>query len=884
MRAGGGARPPGYRRRTALVPLSIAVVLAAAAGCPRPTDGTPRIEVTPGAAGRIGLIPSRAGVAEAPRVRARVHPMARGEELGGPNATGRAGDWVLENDEVTFVIDGLGREVGFAESGGNLVDAADAKTRKDELGQLFTYFGAFPRQGVYAAIDARVLPDGSAVVEARGVELYEPALEVVTEYRLGPSDRALLIRTTLANKGTKAVTGLGLGDAIEWGGVEKLAPGKAVGFKGPSRGPYVAGVGRFVSYAITSTDGELAAESGGAWTDTEQRKDVALAPGEAVTYERVFLVGERPDVASVVSELTKASGGRVGALEISLTDERGAPIRVPAGAKVVVGTPSARDVMTFVATEDGERFGGELPPGKWRVGYAPSAGRRGDGRVTDVRVEAGETAHVSLAVSEPATVSLGPCEQIASSGEARGRPIPCKLTIEGLAGAPDPVLGPAHVAGLAKNVVTLRPSQAATVPLPRGRYRVTASRGPEYDLQSLELDVAPSALAPFPPLRFTLRRVVDTAGYVASDFHQHTILSADAPVATRDRVLANAAEGLEVAVASEHNTIADLAPVVEELGLSAHLVAIAGVEVTSDASKRPFGHANAFPLVPRPDRPRSGAPRVRDRLASEVFADARALPGGPKVLQINHPRAGKNGYFDQLGFDPKTGLGSEPGYDASFDAIEVWNGRAAGQRARVLEDFFALLRAGRPTTPVANTDTHGVVDEEPGYPRTFVRLARPPADEALDAWDGARAEDLVAAIRERRDVVLSNGPFLRVSANGAPIGGVAAARAGAVDVKITVVTAPWVAVERAELRLASGAAGPSAPLTPKRDARGALIATATFSIRANADDALVVIVSGTRPMRPVLSSADDSEIAPWAMSGPIWIDADGDGESLGRAR
>ena len=64
---------------------------------------------------------------------------------------------------------------------------------------------------------------------------------------------------------------------------------------------------------------------------------------------------------------------------------------------------------------------------------------------------------------------------------------------------------------------------------------------------------------------------------------------------------------------------------------------------------------------------------------------------------------------------------------------------------------------------------------------------------------------------------------------------------------------------------------------------GALVAEASFKVRPKEDDALHVIVSGTTPMRPVLSG-DDSEIAPWAMSGPIWIDADGDGKALGRKR
>ena len=730
-----------FVRSRAFFLVACAAGASAIAGCPKETDHAPP---TPGAERRIDLVPSKAVRAKAPaKARARVHPMRAGEELGGPNATGKPGDWVLENDEVVFVVDGLGGGAGFAESGGNVIDAADAKTRKDELGQLFTYFGAFPRQGVYTKIDARMEADGTAVVESRGKELYDGSIGVVTQFRLGGSDRALLIRTTLTNEGTAKVTGLGLGDAIQWGGTEKLAPGKAVGFKGPSKGPFVGAVGRFASYAITSTDGEIAAISGGAWTDTEQKKDVELEPGQAVTYERVFVVGERPDVASIVSELTLSSGGDVGAVEIALTDAKGAPVKVAAGAKVVLGTSAAPDVMTIVATKDAASFGGEVPPGKWLVSYAPSVGRRGDGKKVEVEVKKGAVSRATLAVSEAGSIALGPCQEAPPMGvKGEAAPVPCKLTIEGLDGTAAPELGPAHVAGLAKNVVMLRPSESIAVPLPHGRYRITGSRGPEYDLASTEITVPGAAPPPF-----VLRRVVDTPGYVGADFHQHSILSADAPVATRDRVLANAVEGVEVAVASEHNAIADLAPMVKELGLSSWLVQIAGDELTSDASKKPFGHANVFPVTPQPDKPRSGAPVVRDRLASEVFADARALPGGPHVLQINHPRSGKNGYFDQLGFDPKTGVGIEPGYDADFDAIEVWNGRVVAYRTKVLEDYFALLRTSHPVTPIADTDTHGIVGEEPGYPRTFVRLG-PAADASLGGWDAARSTELVKAIRD----------------------------------------------------------------------------------------------------------------------------------------
>lgn len=843
-------------------------------GCPRPTDGTPQIQVSPDAPKRaMNLIPSKrprpAGGA------ARVHPMVAGQELGGPNATGKVGDWVLENDEVIFVIDALGRGTGLAESGGNIVDAADAKLRRDELGQVFTYFGTFPRQGVYTTIDSRVEPDGTAVLVSRGKELYEPSVEVVTELRLGATDRAVLMRTTLTNRGTTTVTGLGLGDAIQWGGAEKISPGKPAGFKGPSTGSYIAGVGRLASYGITSTEGEIAAISGGGWTDTEQKKDVAIEPGKSVTYDRVFVVGERPDLASVVAELTLSSGGALGEIAVDLTDAKGQPVKPLPGTKVYVGTERAPEILSIVAT-DGSLHA-SVPPGNWFVSYAPSVGRRAAGAGVPVEVKAGAAAKATLSVTDAGAVALGPCQELPTGAKGEAAPIPCRITIEGLDGAKNPDFGPAHVAGIARNVVMLRPSETMNVPLAFGRYRLTASRGPEYDLATNDVSVPRSE-----PVSFGLHRVVDTTGYMAADFHQHTMLSADAPVATRDRVISNAAEGVELAVASEHNNVSDLGPVAKELGLDPWVVSLGGVELTSDASRKPFGHANVYPLTPVFERQRNGAPEVRDRLASEVFADARALPTGTHVLQINHPRSGRTGYFEALGFDPKTGVGTQPGYDASFDALEVWNGLSVVHRTRVLEDFFALLRAGRPVTPVADTDTHGVVGEEPGYPRTFVRVGKA-AEGPFGSWDASRSQELVTAMRETRDVVLSNGPFISVSANGTGIGGVVKLRGGRVDVKVVVSSAPWVTVDKVEVRLARGTAPAAVPVTTKKNAAGAFVGEVAFALRPKEDEAFVVIASGTKTMRPIVSG-EDADTVPWAMTAPIWIDGDGDGTALGRKR
>lgn len=873
--------------RRCLLPLVVALLAA----CPKPTDGDPQIAVTPGAASRISLVGSRAGKTVAqpsatPRARAHTMDASPASRLGGPNATGKTGDWVLENDEVVFVVDALGGGGGFAESGGNLIDAADAKLRKDELGQLFTYFGVFPRQAVYETMTGRDEADGTAVVEVKGKELWEPAIEVTTQYRLTGADRALLMRTTLKNTSSQALVVPGLGDAIVWGGTEKVAPGKGVGFKGTSTGPYIGGVGRFTSYAITSTEGEISAVSGTAWTDTEQRKNVALPAGQSVTYERVFAVGERGDVASIVTELTKASGGELGGVSIKLVDAQGRPAEVSADAKLVMSAPpvdgkKGEDVMNIVAGKGGDTIEAELPPGKWLLSYAPSAGRRalpsGDKSRVGLVVTKGAIAKGTLAVTDVATLTVG-CSEKDTSASGQVRPLPCKVTLEGIEGTTTPELGPAHVATVARNQIFAITSPS-TLRVPPGKYRLTFSRGPEYAIETADVSLgiggAPSTLA----VQKTLVRVVDTTGYVSTDFHQHTSASADSGVAAQDRVLGNVAEAVEVAVTSEHNVVSDFSSIAKDLGLTKYVVHVSGDEVTTDSNKKPWGHVNVFPLEPDPSKPRAGAPPVRDRSPLDLFKDVRALAGPPRVIQVNHPRSGSNGYFDLLGFDPKTATASNPGYASDFDALEIWNGRNVEARGKVLDDFFALLRVGRPVTAIGDTDTHGIVGHEAGLPRTYVRVTK---DDALESWDATRTNDLVTSVRDRRDVVLTNGPFLQVSANGAGIGGVA--RGSAVTVKVHVTSAPFAAIEKLEIRFAGAAktAGPSnVTVTPKKNALGALEADATFDVRASADDAFVVIASGSKPMRPMFGG-EDREITPWAMTGAIWIDADGDGKSLGR--
>ena len=87
------------------------------------------------------------------------------------------------------------------------------------------------------------------------------------------------------------------------------------------------------------------------------------------------------------------------------------------------------------------------------------------------------------------------------------------------------------------------------------------------------------------------------------------------------------------------------------------------------------------------------------------------------------------------------------------------------------------------------------------------------------------------------------------------------------EVVVHVECAPGVSVERLALRRALDAAVEVRPITLHATAT-ARVADATFHLRAPRDDVFVVTAESPTPA--------------YAMTGPLWIDADGDGESLGR--
>ncbi len=521
-----------------------------------------------------------------------------------------------------------------------------------------------------------------------------------------------------------------------------------------------------------------------------------------------------------------------------------------------------------------------------------------------------------------------------------------------------------------------------------GRYKVFASRGLEYDVQVTDGEIEAKAGQRL-PLVFTLHRVVDTTGYIGSDFHLHSAPSLDSSLKLSDRLHSCAGEGLELAVSTDHNFVTDFRPTLEQEGLSEFMTSMVGLELTTLES----GHFNGFPVKRDSGKITRGSFEWSSRTPDEVFTDLRALGKyGPDdtIVQVNHARDSILGYFSQFDLDPldatitdpvgtsliadtgalasvngpafrryRTDDGTEcvPGDEApedckirntfsfGFDAMEIFNGKRTEQirsfkrPARIpddiditpearaalaavppgtvlceanldtgsgefvgegvasqgmVEDWFNFLNQGKRIAGLGNSDAHKQYLDECGFPRTYVHLGED---------DPAYVDDLavVDAIHNNR-LIITNGPFVQLFANGAPIGGEPVAASGSVDIAIDIQAAPWVHVDTARL-IRNGR------LVEEFDVvlvDGRVVIEKTYEIEE--DGWFVVEVTGRASLFPVVTPVEEPPVlltdavgalagplglgagglgglhpaethitTPYAITNPIWVDATGDG-------
>lgn len=590
-----------------------------------------------------------------------------------------------------------------------------------------------------------------------------------------------------------------------------------------------------------------------------QSRLMDLATGDALVVELDLAVGERADVASALESVV--DGER--ALLRGKVDDAGARLHLDRAD----GTPATE----LRPNADGT-FAARVAPGDYRLRVVAAGGR-----------ETSRTVSLSSAGVDLGLVAVEPPARIRLP---RGHAM--RLVFLGQNGTQDPRFGDDllgyRVAGMddVKRTAAVRElalsgtsSDPESVVVGPGRYRVLATRGPEYDVtdtriearagQTVALDITP------PP------RVLETPGWISADFHVHAAPSPDSALPAAARVASYVAEGAEVLISTEHDMIADYAPLVAELGLASDIATIVGVEVTSEVrtpiAPHTTGHANAFPVTRDPLAYRGGAVRNEGRRWREILGDLRAQ-GGERVVQLNHPRSktlNPRSYFTHLAsvgepYDPAKPLTDAPnrvlleqdpatGFrDIDFDAIELLNGERMESYTAVRTDWFSLLRQGVVLAGTANSDSHrlGTIV---AAPRNYV----PVQSDAIDTFDAAA---FVHAVRDGRSFG-TTGPLLDVQLGDARAGDHFVGTSG--DLVVRVRAAPWIPVSTLRVFVNGETAAETAIRAEQ---------PATIPLRFDHDAFVSVEVEGApgEIYRAVLP-----DFRPFAFSNPVYVDADGDG-------
>jgi hypothetical protein len=449
--------------------------------------------------------------------------------------------------------------------------------------------------------------------------------------------------------------------------------------------------------------------------------------------------------------------------------------------------------------------------------------------------------------------------------------IPCKLTLVGVAGTPNPRftkndIGRQEGEGTVEaydRILSLAGVGVAHVPA--GTYDVYVSRGPEWDLA---VQRAVKITAKGAVVRARLKHVVQTPGWLSADFHVHASHSSDSHVPMHDRIFEFVSDGVELITSTDHNTVSDYAPVIAEIGAGNYITSLVGDELTTGG----WGHFGAFPLPHELEAAGQGAVLVHGRGPKDFFADVRQR-APEAIVDVHHPRIDNEiGYFNISGFDARNDKASKPGFSFDFDAIEVINGYQDPERKsidRMIDDWFALLNHGHIVTATGNSDTHHLDHNIGGYPRNYVRVQE-------DSPTKLREHEIERAVKGHH-VMFTTAPFLMLSVGDGGIGDVAPAKSGHATAKIEVRAAPWVSVSTVILYVnGKEATRWKVPKTPNNS--DPVRFTQSYDVTVARDGWIVARVDGDEPLAPVVGDRVRFDVRPLAVTNPVFLDVDGNGK------
>ena len=547
-----------------------------------------------------------------------------------------------------------------------------------------------------------------------------------------------------------------------------------------------------------------------------------------------------PGISGVQRAIADAVGTSTTPVEGSVSNADGSP---------------ASDVRVHVSTADGEHltrfFPG--PDGSFSVEVDARAAQLSLWRAGQPLVGPLPLVPGANDVSMPATGTV----RLEAVSSVDGSALPARMEIFPATGsppAPAPELGE-WLPGSGRSRIAFPADGVETFTLLPGDYRVRVSRGPEYERVDTMVTVSEGVET---PLVAALTRVVPTPGVLCADFHIHTTRSIDSEDPGERKIRALVADGLEIAIRSEHEWVSDFQPLIDELGLASFVRGLSGLELTTFT----WGHFGVFPLTPDPALPSAGAFFWYERDAPAVFDEVRARAGSPTLI-INHPRAGgiRQGYFTEAGFDPLTGSVARPElWDEDFSVVEVFNSSDfEGARDNVVQDWFSLLNSGRRVFAVGSSDSHQLAVDPAGWPRTCLAVG-------LDEPSMVTPEQVRDATQAGHSTI-NGGIYMQVRASGGEGPGDTASGVGAAtSLEVELYAASHVDVDQLEI-IVDGATTELIPIVPgDADPMNPVVrARATIDVDVASTGSWVVLHASGE------TAFDTNAHRPFVVSNPIFL-------------
>ncbi|WP_372863112.1 CehA/McbA family metallohydrolase [Spongiibacter sp.] len=836
---------------------------------------------------------------------------------GGPDAIAGVGDWWLSNGILCAAISDVDHDAGIVSGGGSLVDLGYCDRDDDQWSYANFLTGLSKDTAIPVQRISAELGDEGAQIITLG---QRDGLRQIVRYRLAEGSRALNVEVEISRYASGAplrmsgLFSLYSQRALSPFSLSSYAPEATLGFAQkhidrhnsaslinglmPADWNIMVGSDAYeagISYGVQLQSAELIMASGTRrslptflavfpdyslhgwmsrplwiqserlnWLSMLQNQFMDLGQKERLLVRFKMLVGKRSDVAAVTDQIYLGPQLRGYSsdpqVSFSIWDRHERPltqVRPDADGSFSVRLPDrAQRVRVEALTPWGQRKARELS-------------------VIDSRNDSGRWVFKRNGVL------------------ALPRGVAMSLYFFGVNGTPDPEFG-SDLLEFSIDGEQLRnedqgnrvdlggvPSDPTTLNLPPGHYRVLVGRGIEYDVDEYLLTVVAgerSELPIRPP-----QRAWFSEHWRSADLHVHSGSSFDATLPLAERLRSFAAQGAELLVASEHNRIVDGRSAVAAMGLAERLQLIVGSELTGMAhtSAAPFtvGHSNAFPLQARPQEYAGGIPKVEGRSLRELIADIKARAPGA-LFQLNHPRSVAPldrdlAFFEHLSVgreydreqpldsvanrsllrvDPVSGL-----RDIDFDLLEVINGSEFAVYQAVRDDWFSLLNQGARRGATGNSDSHGR-RQHVAMPRNYIYL---PDAGPLPISESA----MVQALAEGRSF-MTTGPFmaltLRRDDQSSGIGDTFTGGRGELHIQLR--SAPWVNVDRLTVWVNGRI---------YRQLRCAANDHKVVELLVDNDSWVVVEASGSagERYRQLLPG-----LAPLALSNPIYMDADSDGQ------